>query len=66
MQVEVSKHLFDHISINEYIFILIMPTEQVQVEVAPSLTFQLRVGRPSRVPPVVKNLPANIKGARDI
>ena len=66
MQVEVSKQLFDHISINEYIFILIMPTEQVQVEVAPSLTFQLRVGRPSRVPPVVKNLPANIKGARDI
>ena len=66
MQIEVSKQLFDHISVNEYIFILIMPTKQVQVEAAHSLISQLWVGRPSQVPPVVKNLPANIKGPRHI
>ena len=66
MQIEVSKQLFDHISVNEYIFILIMPIEQVQVEAAHSLIFQLCVGQPSQVLPVVKNLPAHIKGARDI
>ena len=61
MQIEVSKQLFDHISVNEYIFILIMPIEQVQVEAAHSLIFQLCVGQPSQVLPVVKNLPAHIK-----
>ena len=50
MQTEVSKQLFDRISVNEYIFILIMPTKQVQVEAAHSLIFQLWVVWPSPEP----------------
>lgn len=34
MQTEVSRQLFGHISVNEYIFVLIIPREQVHVEAA--------------------------------